>query len=52
MAQKKNQRRSRARSILSGYDHLATVAKGIIAWVGTLGIVALLGFIAHVFLQR
>ena len=47
MAQKKNQRRSRARSILSGYDHLATVAKGIIAWVGTLGIVALLANFAH-----
>jgi hypothetical protein len=52
MAQKKNQRRSRARNILSGYDHLATVTKGILAWIGTLGIVALFGFIANLFFQR
>lgn len=47
MAQKKNQPRSRIRKTQSGYNYLETLTKGIMAWVGTLGIMMILGIIAH-----
>ncbi|MBO0614041.1 hypothetical protein [Thiothrix fructosivorans] len=52
MTQQKNKPRSRIRKTQSPYQHLETLAKGILAWAGTLGIVGGFWVIAHFLFQK
>lgn len=52
MAQQKNKPRSRIHKVQLPGQYLETLAKGILAWVGTLSIVGGLWVIAHFLFQR